>query len=144
MTYVALCRLEPSLLSGTVTFARPDGEYMTPPQWSYAPEGWVTRFSMTAIDATGESASLYFEAPSECARVACSLLLDADAPADLTAVVDDRPTDVRVTPGSVSIPLPPGVPNPWVTFERTSGEPLGLRVRSIRVVPAGTASPGDQ
>ena len=35
-------------------------------------------------------------------------------------------------------PPPPDVTDAWVTFTRTSGEPLGLRVRTIRVVPAGT------
>ena len=34
--------------------------------------------------------------------------------------------------------MPPGVGDAWVTFTRTTGEPLGLRVRSIRVVPTGT------
>ena len=65
-------------------------------------------------------------------------MLDADASDDLAVAVNDEPAHVVVAPGSVTVPLPPGVADAWVTFTSTSGAPLGLRVRSIRVVPTGT------
>jgi hypothetical protein len=138
MTYVARCRLDASLLSETpVTFMHQPGENMAPRLWAYAPEGWVMRGSPAAIDAAGASASVMFETPSGCSHEACRLVLDADAPGDLAASVNDVPTEVAVTAGSVAVRIPPGVADAWVTFERTSGEPLGLRIRSIRVAPAG-------
>ena len=96
------------------------------------------RESAIAIDAAGTSASLTFEVPADCRARGCSLLLDADAPTDLEAAVNDVPTTVDVAPGSVSVAVPPDVSDAWVTFTRTSGEPLGLRIRTIRLVPTGT------
>jgi len=135
MTYVARCRLEPRPLDDTVTFTHPAGENMAPPLWAYAPEGWVMRESASAIDAAGTAASLTFRAPAACQQAACSLVLDADASGDITVAVNDEPAPAAVSPGSISVPLPPGVPDAWVTFTSPSGAPLGLRVRSIRVVP---------
>jgi len=137
MTYVARCRLAPRPLDDTVAFTHPEGENMAPPLWSYAPEGWVMRDSASAIDAAGADASLTFRAPAGCAEVACALVLDADAPQRLAVAVNDEPATAQVGVGSVTIPLPPGVADTWVTFTSTSGGPLGLRVRSIRVVPTG-------
>jgi hypothetical protein len=137
MTYVARCHLAPSDLGETsVSFTRPAGENMAPLLWAYAPEGWVMRGSTTAIDAAEDSASLTFATGDECARQACALVLDADAPADLVASVNDAPADVATTPGSVVVTLPPGAQDIWVSFTRTSAEPLGLRVRSLRVIPS--------
>lgn len=137
MTYVARCRLSPSPLAGTLTFARLDGENMAPPRWAYAPEGWVMRDSAGAIDAAADAASLTFQAPPGCAETACALLLDADATSDLTANVNDMPAEVVVDHGAVTVSLPPGAVDTWVTFTSTSGAPLGLRVRTMRVVPSG-------
>ena len=64
MTYVARCRLDPPSLAHAVTFVRLPGENMAPPQWAYAPEGWVMRESAIAIDSAGTSASLTFEVPA--------------------------------------------------------------------------------
>jgi hypothetical protein len=138
MSYVARCRLEPPLLDRTVAFVRLPGENMTPPQWAFAPEGWVMRESAYAIDSAGTSASLTFQVPADCRQVACSLFVGADAPADLEAAVNDVPTTVDVAPGSVSVGIPPGTQDAWLTFTRTSGEPLGLRIRTIWLVPTGT------
>lgn len=137
MTYVARCALEPSLLGATpVTFERPATEpSMAPELWAFAPEGWVMRASSTGIDAEGGSASLTFEVPESCAGHTCVLLVDADAPADLTATVNDAPTTLFPASDSVGVRLPPGISGAWVTFARESGEPLGLRVRSIRLTP---------
>jgi hypothetical protein len=141
MTYVAGCRLDPSPLGTTpVVFVRPALEpNLAPELWAYAPEGWVMRESSTAIDAEGRSASLTFGVPNACAQRACELLLDADIPADLTAAVNDVPTRVGVAFDSVTVRLPPGASDAWVTFERESGEPLRLRLRAIRVVPSETS-----
>jgi hypothetical protein len=109
---------------------------MIPELWAYAPAGWVMRESEAAIDSAGSAASLTFAPPPGCAAMGCALVLDADAPDDLVARVDDVPADLSVAAGSVTVRLPAGA-SAWVTFERTSGEPLGLRVRSIRVVPSG-------
>ncbi|WP_345518327.1 hypothetical protein [Nocardioides conyzicola] len=138
MTYVARCRLAPQPLVGTVAFTHADGENMLPRLWAYAPEGWVMRESATAIDAAADAASLTFRAPSACAETACALVLDADAPADLGAAVNDMPAAVDVDRGGVSVVLPSGTADTWVTFTSTSGAPLGLRVRSMRAVPSGT------
>lgn len=135
MTYVARCRLDPAPLEGLVAFSRLPSEGMAPALWSYAPEGWVTRRSTTAIDAEGSAASLTFEAPDHCAEEPCLLELDADAPDDLVASVGGVPAPLVLRPASVLVRLPPGVSDAWVTFTRVSGEPLGLRVRTIRVVP---------
>ncbi len=136
MTYLARCSLAAPHLDRVVAFTRAAGESMAPALWAYAPQGWVTRESEAAIDSAAATASLTFAAPSGCER-GCSLVLDADAPADLTASVDGVPADVALAGRSVSVRLPPGVGDAWVTFERSSGGPLGLRVRSIRVVPTG-------
>ncbi|MFA6300085.1 MAG: hypothetical protein WC642_13010, partial [Nocardioides sp.] len=136
MTYVARCRLDPPPLDQQVTFVRATGENMLPELWAYAPAGWVMRESEAAIDSAGSAASLTFALPPECAAKGCALVLDADAPDDLVARVDDVPADLSIAIGSVTVRLPAGA-SAWVTFERTSGEPLGLRVRSIRVVPPG-------
>jgi hypothetical protein len=139
MTYVARCRLAPRTLEGTVAFVRPEGENMAPPLWSFAPEGWVMRDTASAIDAASSSASLTFRLPAGCDRATvCSLELDADAADGLTASVNDVPAQVDVGPGSVAIGLPPGAVEAWVTFTSTARTPLGLRVRSMRVVPSGT------
>lgn len=138
MTYVARCRLDPQSLEQPVAFSRAVSENMAPTLWGYAPQGWVMRESATAIDAEGSSASLTFEVPAGCVGATCSLLLDADAPVDLAASVNGVPTAIGVTAGAVTVRLPPGVPDAWVRFTRTSGEPLGLRVSTIRVVPSGT------
>jgi len=140
MTYVARCRLAPRPLDDTVTFTHLAGENMAPPLWAYAPEGWVMRDSASAIDAADATASLAFRAPATCQRSGCSLVLDADTTSDLTAAVNDLPAAVEVAdgPGStVTVLLPPGVTDAWVAFTSPSGAPLGLRVRSIRVVPSG-------
>jgi len=137
MTYVARCRLAPRPLDGWVRFTHPDGENMAPPLWAYAPEGWVMRETATAIDAADPAASLTFRLPSGCARTRCSLELDADSTGGLVAAVNDAPARIGVAPGSISLPLPPGVADAWVTFTSTSGAPLGLRVRGMRVVPVG-------
>jgi len=136
MTYVARCQLDPSPLDDPVEFVRLPGENMAPPLWTYAPEGWVMRESEVAIDASGTAASLTFAAPASCGS--CALALDADAPADLTATVNDAPAAVEVGGGSAYVDLGTDPGDTWVTFTRTSGAPLGLRVRSIRVVPHGT------
>ena len=63
---------------------------------------------------------------------------DAESPGDLAVTVNDEPTQAQVAPGSVTVLLPPGVADAWVTFTSTSGGSPLLRVRSIRVVPTGT------
>jgi hypothetical protein len=136
MTYVARCHLDPPALGAApVRFTRTATENMAPTLWAYAAEGWVMRESSTALDATRPSAALTFAAPPACAGRACELVLDADGPVDLVASVDDTPAAVAAAAGSVVVRLPPGTANAWVTFTRRSGEPLGLRVRSLRVVP---------
>jgi hypothetical protein len=142
MTYVARCRLAPRLLDGTVAFTHPIGDNMAPQLWAYAPEGWVMRESSDAIDAAGTAASLTFRTPGACAEAACTLVLDAAASRDLEVAVDDEPARADVSGDSVRVRLAPGVADAWVTFTRTTGRPLGLRVRSIRVVPTG-AGQGD-
>ena len=137
MTYLARCQLAPAPLEAPVEFRRPESENMAPELWAYAPVGWVTRWSTSAIDAEGGSASLTFRAPADCAEQPCWLQLDADAPADLAAAVNGVPTQLSMPPASVLVRLPPGVSDAWVTFTRPSGEPLGLQVRSIRMVPSG-------
>lgn len=137
MTYVARCRLAPRPLDEAVAFTRPEGENMAPPLWSYAPVGWVMRDSESAIDAASATASLTFRAPAACQEAGCTLLLDADSPGGLAVTVNDEPVSIAVAPGSVTVPLAPGVADAWVTFASTSGGPLDLRVRSIRVVPTG-------
>ncbi len=139
MTYVARCRLAPQPLVGTVVFGHPDGENMLPTLWAYAPEGWVMRDSASAIDAASDAASITFRAPSGCAETACELVLDADAAGGLEASVNDLPARVEVASGTVTVLLPPGVADTWVTFTSTPGAPLGLRVRSMRVVPSGAS-----
>jgi hypothetical protein len=135
MTYLARCHLDaPVLESDPVAFVQTaDEPNMTADLWAYAPRGWLMRTSWTAIDAADRVASLTFRAPSVCAHQACSLVLDGDAPEDLTATVNDSGTGVRATRGSVAVLLPPGTTTSWVTFSRNSGEPLHLRVRSIRI-----------
>jgi len=137
MSYVAHCRLDPPPLDGTVRFTRLPGENMDPPLWAYAPDGWTGYDSTSAIDAAYAEASLTFALPAGCSS-GCSLVLDADAPSDLAATVDDRPAGLSTAPGRVSVPIPADLDDAWVTFTRTTGEPLGLRVSSIRVVPTGT------
>ena len=95
------------------------------------------RDSASAIDAADAAASLTFRAPATCQRSGCTLVLDADTTGDLTATVNDLPAAVEVAEGTVTVPLPPGVTDAWVAFTSSSGAPLGLRVRSIRVVPSG-------
>jgi hypothetical protein len=139
MTYVARCHLDPPYLgTAPVVFTRPATANMAPQLWAYAAEGWVMRASSTAVDAPQASASLTFTTGDACARRACTLALDADAPADLVATVDDAPADVVGAAGSVAVSLPPGVRDTWVTFTRTSGGPLGMRVRSLRVIPSAS------
>jgi len=144
MTYVARCRLDPSPLDASpIAFDRPATEpNMLPELWAYAPAGWVMRESSTGIDAAGASASLTFRAPAACASEACELVLDADAPADLIASVNDVPMSITPAPDpssdSIAVTLPAGLSNAWVAFARESGEPLGLRVRSIHVEPSDT------
>lgn len=137
MSYVARCRLDPPQLDHAVAFVRLPGENMAPPLWAYAPEGWVMRDSASAIDAASGAASITFRAPAGCAEAACALVLDADATGDLAAAVNDMSAAVDVAGGSVTVLLPPGVADAWVTFTRTSGAPLGLRVRSIRMAQSG-------
>lgn len=137
MTYVARCRLAPRPIGDGVTFAHPEGENMAPSLWAYAPEGWAMRESATAIDAAGTSASLTFRAPSACRQRACVLEIRGEATPSLRVAVNDVPGRVHVTADGVTVPLPPGVTDAWVTFTNTSGEPLGLRVHSIRLVPTG-------
>ncbi len=140
MTYVARCRLDPPPLgTSPVEFVRPSTEpNLLPELWAYAPTGWVMRKSSTALDAEGRSAGLTFEVPERCSVVSCELVLDAEAPADLTASVNDVATSVTSALGSVTLRLPPGEPQVWVTFERESPEPLALRLHSIRVLPLET------
>jgi hypothetical protein len=137
MTYVARCSLPPRPLVGAATFSHADGENMLPRLWGFAPEGWVMRDSASAIDAAGTAASLTFRAPAGCADAACELVLDADASTDLAAAVNDMPAVVEVDGDTVTVLLPSGTADTWVTFTSTSGAPLGLRVRSMRVVPSG-------
>lgn len=134
MTYLARCRLEPAPLGAEpVRFVRTAAEpNLAPPLWKYAPEGWVMRSSATAIDATGPDASLTFAA--DC-PAGCLLLLDATGPDDLVATVNDRPADLDAGAGPIAVRLRPGTTDAWVTFRRTSGAALDLRVRSLRVVP---------
>jgi hypothetical protein len=138
MTYVARCHQDaPALGSSPVSFELGAGEpYMAPERWAYAPEGWVQRSTTTALDAEGVSASLSFATPSRCAREACALVLDADAPADLVAAVDGTRATVTRVAGSVVVRIQPGASDAWVTFTRASGDPLGMRVRSLHVIPA--------
>ena len=139
MTYVARCQLDPPYLGpAPVAFTRPVTENMAPRLWAYAPEGWVMRASSTAIDAAADSASITFATEAECARQACSLVVDADAPADLVVSVDDAPAEVVRTADSVVVPIPPGLRDTWVTFTRASGGSLDLRVRSLRVIPSAS------
>jgi hypothetical protein len=139
MSYVARCRLDPSPLDGTLAFTRLPGENMEPPVWAYAPEGWTDYRSTTAIDATYAEASLTFAMPDFCDTAeGCALILDADAPGDLTAQVNDESVAVEVAAGRVVVPVTSGTTDTWVTFTRTSGAPLGLRLRTIRLVPTGT------
>lgn len=138
MTYVARCHLEPELLGPepvAFTEAPADGN-MVPALWVYVPEGWVKRTSWTAIDAGGTEASLTFTTPRACAEQACTLVLDADATSDLDAVVNGDRVQLAVSASSVVVHLSPGTEKTWVTFNRSSGAPLDLSVRSIRVVPA--------
>ena len=137
MTYVARCRLDPPPLERTVAFTRLPGENMDPPLWAYAPSGWTGYDSTEAIDAAYDEASLTFALPAACAD-GCWLELDADAPDDLSATVNDLPAGASVVSGRVIVRLPDGIDDAWVTFTRTTGAPLGLRVRSIRMVPPGT------
>lgn len=140
MTYVARCRLEPSELGATpVVFTRSaDEPTMASEAWAYAPRGWAMRGSLTSIAAQGNSASLTFAVPESCARRDCMLILDADAPSDLTVAVNDVATRAAETAGSVAVRLPRGAAHAWVTFRRDSGGPLELRLRSIRVIPVET------
>jgi hypothetical protein len=141
MTYVARCRLSPPALGSTpVAFVRPAAANMSPHLWAYAPEGWVTRESATALDAPKGSASLTFAMPAVCAHEACSLLAVADAPSDLVATVDNARAAVDRTDGQVVVPLSPGLADAWVSFTRSSGKPLGLRIHSIRVIPTKNLS----
>lgn len=137
MTYLARCRLAPSPIGEGATFVRAEGENMEPALWSYAPEGWVMRESTNAIDAAGGSASLTFRAPTACDQGACALEVRGEVESDLRVTVNDEPGRVVASPGGVTVPLPPGVADAWVTFTSSTGEPLGLRVRSIRVIPTG-------
>jgi len=142
MTYVARCRLDPSPLGASpVAFERLATEPNMPPDlWAYAPLGWVMRESSSSIDARGVSASLTFRPPSSCAGEVCALVLDADAPADLTATVNDAPAELDHVPGArtVTVRLPVNGEDAWVTFQRPSADPLDLRIHSMRVVPATT------
>lgn len=145
MTYVARCRLDPSPLGlAPVAFESPARETnMVPELWAYAAEGWVMRESATAVDAEGTSASLTFQAPTGCAVHRCELVLDADAPADLTASVNDVPIEIAppadpTATGLVTVRLSPGISNAWVTLARRSGGPLDLRLHSIRVISSET------
>lgn len=137
MTYVARCQLTPPPIDGSVVFAHPDGENMAPALWAYAPEGWVMRDSPSAIDAAAGAATLSFRPPARCGEAPCALVLDADATGDLGASVNDMAAEIDVAGGTVTVPLPQSVSDTRVTFTSTSGAPLGLRVRSMRVVPAG-------
>ncbi|MBO9523890.1 MAG: hypothetical protein J7518_20335 [Nocardioidaceae bacterium] len=134
MTYVARCRLEPAELGADpVAFRRTDAEpNMPPPLWQYAPEGWVMRASASAIDSAQREATLTFA--TDCAG-SCALVLDADAPADLTATVNDRPVAATPSSGGVAVRLPAGTTTAWVVLRRTSGSALDLRLRSVRVIP---------
>lgn len=135
MTYLARCRQDPSPLGpDPISFVRlPAERNMFPYLWAYAPEGWVMRHSGRAIDATGSTASLTFDAPNQCARRACELVVETFAPADLVTTVNDDRADVSTRPGSIAVRLPPGTDDTWVTFTRATGRSLDLRVRSIRV-----------
>ena len=140
MTYIARCHLDPSPLgAAAIDFTRPPSENMAPGLWAYAPEGWVMRETRTAIDAAQKSASLTFATEEECEQRACALVLDADAPADLAVSVNDVPAAVAVDSDSVVVPLPSGATDAWVTFTRRSGEPVDVRVRSLRVVPSASS-----
>lgn len=134
MTYVARCHLAARSLEGAVVFSHPDGENMLPSLWAYAPEGWVMRDSTDALAVAGAAASLTFRAPADCAEAACSLVLDADVTGALAVSVDDMPATVDVAPGVMTVALPPGAADTWVTFTSTTGAPPGLRVHSMRVV----------
>jgi hypothetical protein len=141
MTYLARCDLDPAILdSQTVTFERSiDEPFMAPELWVYAPSGWVMRGSSTAIDAVTASASLTFRTSDECSQRRCVLALDATAPTDLAAVVNDAPAVVTVDrdseSGAVQIQLPAGTSEAWVTLTRKSGEPLNLRMNAMRLIP---------
>lgn len=140
MTYVARCALAaPDLGSTPVDLSHPLGEQLDPVRWSYAPLGWVTRSGPSTIEATGTSASLTFTLREPCPR-GCDLLLDASgAPEDLAASVNDRSVpSLRTSDGTVAVPIPPGATTAWVTFHRTSGDPLDLRLSSLRLAEPGT------
>lgn len=135
MTYLARCRLAPPTLSDRpVRFVRDPAEpVMDPALWAFAPLGWVQRNSWTAIDAPGTSAALSFDVTGTCPDNGCRLILDADAPADLIVTVDDVPTGATAGPDGLEIQLPTGATATWVGFTRTSGAPLDLRVRGMRL-----------
>ncbi len=136
MTYVARCRLTSRPLDGTIAFTHPDGENMSPALWAYAPEGWVMRDSVERRSTPPPaSASLAFRAPAGCARSGCRSCWTRTPRPSWRRRVNDVPAEVAVAPGTVAVPLPPGVADAWVTFTEHSGAPLGLRVRSMRVVP---------
>jgi hypothetical protein len=135
-TYVARCHLSTAPLgTAPVAFTRTvvDGN-MIPAKWAYAPEGWVMRETLTALDSAGPTAELAF-APASCGAASCSLLIDGDAPADLIATLNGTTVSVRATHGSLTLPLPGDVSDAWITFHRSSGKSLDLRVRSLRLIP---------
>ncbi|MFL6021863.1 MAG: hypothetical protein ACJ72O_00845 [Marmoricola sp.] len=140
MTYVARCTQAPPVIgTAPVVFDRDAEEAedaLAPEAWSYAPEGWVARGTATAITAPGASAVLSFAAPRSCQAGACVVVLGADSPSDLTASVNGLPpARVEHSPtGTVRISLPARTRTAWITFARTSGEPLGLQVHQLRVI----------
>ncbi|MGL5824881.1 MAG: hypothetical protein ACRCYU_08700, partial [Nocardioides sp.] len=138
------------LSSTPITFQRTNPEpNMDPTLWAYAPQGWVMRGSTTAIAAKDTSASVTFRITETCRRQSCALRLDAAAPDDLIARVNDIPAEVTVTTnpgttgrgastagfGPVDIRLPPGAADVWVSLARRSGQPLDLQVQSIGLTP---------
>jgi len=137
MTYVARCRLQPSRLDAAgVRFVRTPGNDMLATLWTFAPQGWVARGATTAITAPGSSATLTFRTPESCVDQDCALELGAFAPTDLMASVNGAtagPVE-RAADGSLLVRLPVGTTSAWVTFTRTSGEPLDVRLHQLRVI----------
>lgn len=137
MTYVARCQAFLRKLGpAPVFFTRSPGNDLTPRQWAYAPQGWVARDTTTAIDSAGTTASLTFRLPAGCATTACELVLNADVPSDLVASVNDD----GARPVGTTVPLPRGTRTAWITFTRSSGAPLGLRLHDVRVISKESAS----
>ncbi|RNL78677.1 hypothetical protein EFL95_06225 [Nocardioides marmorisolisilvae] len=136
MTYAARCTLPaPTLGSAPVVFTRAADSDMAPDLWGYAPEGWVSRGTTSAITAPGASAALAFRVPADCTADGCTLTAHADAPLDLVADLDGTSVALTRTDAGFTVALPAGTGTAWITLHRTSGAPLGLRVHELHLAP---------